>query len=74
MHTCPVCGCECDCQGDIEDHDTGELYLLNCCCPCVEFAEDEDTIQHSWDEREEFDEDNNNPGDAARKDDQCSHS
>lgn len=24
MHTCPDCGEACYCNGDIEDHDTGE--------------------------------------------------
>ena len=77
MHTCPVCGCECDCQGDIEDHHN-ESLSATCECYCVEFAEDVDTLRHTLDDDdrgglhrerplEEFDEDNNNSGDAARK-------
>ena len=76
MHTCPVCGCECDCQGDIEDHHN-ESLSATCECYCVECADDMDTLRHTLDDDdrgglhrerpiEEFD-DEPNSGDAARK-------
>jgi hypothetical protein len=49
MHTCPVCGCECDCQGDIEDHHN-ESLSATCECPCVECADDMDTLRHTLDD------------------------
>lgn len=33
----------CHCSGDIEDHDTGEEYTLDCtCCMGKEFVPDDD--------------------------------
>lgn len=42
MHTCSSCGCACYCNGDIEDHDTGE----DCegCSECPSYIEAEEEV------------------------------
>lgn len=30
MHNCPECGQACGCSGDLEDHDTGDEYMVEC--------------------------------------------
>ena len=39
MHTCTECGQACTCSGDIEDHDTGDEYYVEC-CHCYDEADD----------------------------------
>lgn len=36
MHTCPECGMACSCSGDIEDHDTGDEFYVECSHDCME--------------------------------------
>jgi hypothetical protein len=42
MHSCPDCDQACYCSGDIEDHDTGEEFLVECCCTHEGSGLDED--------------------------------
>lgn len=48
MHECPDCGQACSCSGDIEDHDTGDEFYVECdhCGPRLyaEPAESEDDV------------------------------
>lgn len=41
MHSCPTCGQACYCNGDIEDHDTGEEFEDDCVHKCDEETDDD---------------------------------
>jgi hypothetical protein len=41
-HDCPICGCQCHCNGDIDDINFGEAGGYDCsCCDEEEIDEDE---------------------------------
>lgn len=45
MHVCQVCGCACNCCGDVEDTDTGERFAAVCECGHGEGSDDADHNQ-----------------------------
>jgi hypothetical protein len=47
-HTCPTCGCQCHCGGDIDDINFGELFTCTCC-----EDECEGEYEDDWDVRNE---------------------
>lgn len=42
MHICPECGMACSCSGDIEDHDTGDEFYVECSHDCMEDDDEDD--------------------------------
>ena len=52
MHTCPDCDQACSCSGDVEDHDTGDEFMMEC-AHCGE--RHADTDEGGWDDDEDDD-------------------
>ena len=52
MHDCPECGMACYCSGDIEDHDTGPEFVLDCTC-CLDRRDEVDDQDWQRGDRDE---------------------